>query len=609
MNHRTTRLLVVSALGLLAFIFFFENPRTPGKSGSADGRPRLAPFLPAAVTAIEVLPRTNLLIRVERTTNGPWRMTLPDPYEAQQDILDHFVEKLSEWTVQTTIPAGEIVSQQGGLAAFGLDVPSARIVLFEGSRRREFRLGATSPLGRQMYVQEVGADVVSVVDVTLRKWMPSHQDEWKNRSVAVFDRTKVDRIEARSEGAFYELVLNPTNRQWRLSKPFGARANPMRVETLLQFIGEARVAGFAHGMTALDLDAPGQNPPSLDLVFSQGTNVLGALEFGGSPSNRADLVFARRTSETNVFLVPRELADHFRPPHTRFRETRLTPFEPVEATAIEVRAAEAFAVRKDTNGTWKIEGAQSLAADPALVRQTLDSLATMEAVEFVQEVVADFNQFGLGDSNFQYTIRGSAEAGILAQLQLGRTNPSGGRYVRRTDEPSLYSVRQSDAIQLPQWSYELRDRNLWRFDMEAVTNVIISYQGQQRRIARSPGGGWAAWPAYASITVPLWEECLHRLGKLQVLAWVPGGESSQAKLGFSEVAHQLTIETRGGEEARSFTLNFGHLSPWNTPYATTMLEGHARSFGIPGTFYDLYELVLRELKLLSPAPGPNGAQP
>ncbi|MBM3822833.1 MAG: DUF4340 domain-containing protein [Verrucomicrobia bacterium] len=609
MNTRSTRWLVAAALGLFAYIFFFERGSPSLDPGASPDRARLLRVQPGAVTALEVTFPTNALIRVERGTNGAWWMMLPDRYPAQSETINTLLERLSQLDILTSIPAREIITKPGGLAAFGLEQPPIRLALFEGDRRVEWRLGGASPLGQRLYVQQVGSDSVAVVDSALRKWMPGHADEWKDRSLVSFDRNRLDRIEARSEGSFYELQRDPTNRTWRLSKPFVARANSLRVDALVQLMADSRVAGFTHGMTSIDLESPNQQPLPLDLIFAQGTNALGGLRFGGSPTNRPDLVFASAAGGTNVVLVPRELADQFRPPHTRFRETRLSPFDAGGATALEVRSAETFSARRGPQGSWTVEGSTSFPGDPILIRAALDTLATLEVTEFVQEVVGDFGQFGLGSNHVQYTVRGNGGSTTLAQIQLGVTNQVSGRFARRTDEPSLYSIRQSDANQLPQWAYELRDRSLWKFATNAVIQATISYQGQQRRISRGPDGNWAAWPANAQVVAPLWEECLFRLGNLQALTWIPGGNEVRNRLGFAEVAHQLTVEVRLGDKTQSHTLNFGHLSPWNTPFATTMLEGEARAFGIPNSFYDLYEQILRDLKLLGAGSNGPGTKP
>lgn len=604
MSTRSTRFLVVAALALLGYILVFERRLAPAGPQATENIALLPGLRPEAVTALEITVRTNQLMRAQRPAGGPWVITLPDPYPAQQEPIEALLRGLSSATLRTAISARDLMQQQGGPAAFGLEVPPARITLFEGSRRSELRIGAQSPLGKQLYVQRVGSDGAGVVEARLLTLLPENQDDWKDRSLANFERGAVDRLEARSEGAFYELQLDATNHQWRLTKPFPARANPMRVEALIRLIGEARVSGFVQDPAGIDLDSPGLHPPALELILGKGTNVVAAIRFGGAPSNRADTVYARIAPRTNVVLVSKEIAEHFRPPHTRFRETRLAPFDPAEATQIEVAGVESFTLKRQAAGGWTLQAPEPLAADPALVQRMLETLAGLQISDFVQEVVGDYSLFGLGPTNGQYTIRtGSANTAAI-QLQLGKSYQGNRVYARRADEPSLYAVRQSDALQLPQYAYELRERQLWKFAPEEVVSVSISYRGQARKISRGPGGAWLVTPAYVTTTPALFDECLFRLGQLQALAWVARGEDKLPKLGFADVAHQLSIEVRQGEKTQIHTLNFGHASPWNTPYAAATLDGQPQIFGVPSSVYDPYELVLRELKLVSPSPTP-----
>ena len=180
---------------------------------------------------------------------------------------------------------------------------------------------------------------------------------------------------------------------------------------------------------------------------------------------------------------------------------------------------------------------------------------------------------------------------------------SGNRvYARRTDESTLYAIRQVDAMQFPTEAFELRDRKLWQFNPPQVLSVSVSYKGQSRKISRGPGGGWVTSPAYAAVTPAILDETLLQFGQLQALAWVARGESNRTTFGFSDVAHQLSIEVKSGDKSVTLTLNFGQISPWNSPYASTTIGGETLVFGISAKVYDLYELVLRELRLVSTTP-------
>jgi hypothetical protein len=76
MKRSATRWLVLLALGLFLFIFFFER-RQPGTEGIQERAARVLPdFLAAEATGLDVTSSSNVSVRVERT-NEAWQLRSP----------------------------------------------------------------------------------------------------------------------------------------------------------------------------------------------------------------------------------------------------------------------------------------------------------------------------------------------------------------------------------------------------------------------------------------------------------------------------------------------------------------------------------------------------
>src|SRR4029077_19472348 len=89
MNSRTTWWLVTLAVGLSAFIFFYE--RHLGGPGRAAQPDLLLPgFNPKSITSVEVM-RSNQVIRVVRT-NNLWYLASPVSYPAQPERIEQLLE-------------------------------------------------------------------------------------------------------------------------------------------------------------------------------------------------------------------------------------------------------------------------------------------------------------------------------------------------------------------------------------------------------------------------------------------------------------------------------------------------------------------------------------
>ncbi|HVY70894.1 MAG TPA: DUF4340 domain-containing protein [Verrucomicrobiae bacterium] len=608
MTPKSTRYLVVVALGLLAYIFFFERHRpTMEERAVASGR-LLANFDPAKVTSVELNLGTNQLVRVERA-GEEWRMTLPVVFPADSSAVNGLLETLASLNRHTSISAREVMQQPGGESAYGIAPARATIVAQAGDRRIEVLVGNKVIPGEQVYVKLLGGSGIEVTEAALAARLPATADGWRSRALVNIGSQLIDRLAARAGVAFYELQADFTNNLWRLAQPLPARANSGEVEVALQQLGAARIQGFVSDLPKPDLDAYGLSTPSLQLSLGRGSNVLWSVAFGNTLTNKPDLVYAQLPGG-NVVTVEKSVADSFRPrpPVTRFRETRLINVPTNSLDLIEVRAKESFALQRQTNGSWRMIRPVEFAVDPFLLGWFVHTLNHLEVMEFVRDVVPDFTPYGFTTNCPQYTLfstrtNGGASTNVaLAQIQLGsRTNNS--VLARRTDESSVYGLSYLDAFNLPQFPYQLRDRHIWSFTTNEVLSLTVSFHGQTRRVTRNATGQWIS-PGANPLIGPMAEEVAYRLGRLEADRWTGRGMDVLPAFGFDKAAHQVTVEVKVGEKVESRVLQFGAISPLRTPYAAVLLDGQPAVFVLASDIYNPYEIFLGGLNL----PAGDGAR-
>ena len=611
MNWKTTGWLVALTGALGAFVWFIE-PHLPHSGGRDAGpRPLLADFHPPAVTSIEVI-RSNLVLRADRT-NGLWHLRLPAPQPARQLRLDQLLAAVDLLTRDAVLTDSEALSRPQAAAEFGLSPPLATVVLHQNGRRRELLVGSRTLGGDQVYLQLVGTPGIYFAPALLAEALPAGVNDWRDTALLPLKELAFNRVEVRSTPPHgFELQLNPTNQLWHLTKPAPARADLLRVGLLFQQLQSAEIARFVADTPGFDLEAAGLQPPVLELVLAQNTNTLLAVQFGRSPTNEPALVYARRPSLTNVVLVPREFLDQLRVSARDFLDRRLIAFNFADVDSIEVRGAESFTLRRQTNASWRVVAPTDFAADPDTVQEFLASLGELRIGEFEKDVVTDrdFAAYGLAPPRRQYTLTASQPLAVgftnrpLAQIDFG-SNTVEKVYARRADENSLYSVSPLQTQRLPTAAFQFRDRSLWAFAPTNVTSLTIMFHGQTRKILRGPSGEWTLAAAYkGQLNTLVIEPLLEALGQLKAEFWVAQGTELRTALGFPDAAHQVQIEL-GGEKPQTLVVDFGRFSAARRPYASAAIGGQPMIFEFPLRTYDLYEYLRRDLFLsVSAAPAP-----
>ena len=607
MNTKTTKWLVLTAVALFLFIVFFER-RTEETSTVPAKLARLFPDLkPALVTQVEVA-FDKLTLRALRT-NEAWLLTEPLNYPALATPIEALARATAELRWRTLIPEATWQAQPGGLTNYGLNPPRAVLRLQFGNDRTELRLGSRTAIGNEFYARLGDSNAIHVVEAALLDQLPRSSTDWRSPAFLDLAGVNFNRVNIRIGPRQLELQRDATNQLWRLTAPQPTkRADNPRFEQLLEHLQRWPVQQFVSDDPQVDPDPFGLLTPEAELSFANGTNRLLAVQFGKSPTNDATLVFARRLSHTNIVAVPRAWLEPLRAPYWDFAEHHLLdPLPAAGVDVIEIQGDDHFALRRQTNDTWRVVEPLNFAADTNIVSDLLRGLAQLEAVELAKEVVTDFAAYGLASPLRRFTLltartnaAGVSTNQILAQLDFG-TREKDRIFARRHDESSVYVVPRGDAERLPAALFQMRDRQIWNFPSTNALAVTITQQGREKRIARNAAGEWANTNGPLDlVTAAALEETLHRLGQLRAESWVSQGTNRLAIYGFTNVAHKISIQVNGGSTPRTHTVEFGRWSPARRPYAAVVFDGQPVIFECPPRLY--VDFVAPYLSVAPPPP-------
>jgi hypothetical protein len=586
---------MATAAALLAFILVFE--RNGGPADRTGAALKVFPSLtPAQVTKIEIV-TAQQTVRVERT-NLVWKLTSPVVYPARSRQIEAFLEACAQAEARTSIDARDLRSQPRGLADYGLSPPVATVIFHLGNERRELRLGLPSPVGDSLYAQRAGDEGVLVVDASFVGQFPKYAHDWREPALVSLEGLSFNRVEVRSGGRGFEVTRDPLTQLWQITRPPPLkRADNAKLNLLVREMANWQIAQFVSDDPAADLQPFGLNPPQAELIVGQGTNDLVTVQFGASPTNAPQLVFARRLSHTNIVLAPRNWLDALTQPHEAFRDRRLLAFLPDSVHQVAVQGASPFTLQRTTNGAWRALNDTNFVADPELVAAFLDSIYDLEIADFEKDVVtdADLAAFGLAPPVTQITLLGQLPANALAatnpvlgQILLGTGTSPNRVAVRRADESSVYGVPTSLIRRLPQSLVELRDRGLWNFTLEHVVSLTAARPGAPlRRLNRTPDGTWQfAADSYGSFEPLIVEEMVTRLGLARAERWVARGTDQPARFGVPEAGLRLELELRSAAGTRRLTLEFGARTAGGNRYAVTEIDGQPMVFEFPGKLFD-----------------------
>lgn len=582
MNSKTTVVWFVIAAALALFIFALQHFLRPAIGAASVVLPQLNP---AEVTGIQVFSASAPEISVVRT-NGNWFLDKPLVYPAQTAIIESLLDALQKMVPAPRLTAAEM--RQYPDAEFGFDKPLTLIVQADGARWQLLIGNKTAP-GNQVYLRVEGVDGAFVVDADWLKWIPHSANDWRDTSLVDVGANNFNSIVMTNGmlGLVIELHRDPTNHLWRMVQPLQARADTSHVNDALRQLQTARVTQFVTDDPKVELSTYGLRPAEMDLWLGTETNLVSGLHFGQSVPDDAAQIYAKRAGWNAILKTAKEpLAPWFGAVNS-FRDTNLLELTAIPGE-IETRfqnTNDNFILRRQGTNDWTLVGAK-FSADAENAQTFIRDLADLHIADFVKDVVtpADWATYGLDNPTEQIILHATAgDTNPFVQLNFGNT-VSNKVFVRRSDEPFVYAITWPEFHHLPEGTWELRDRHVWNFNTNDVTQITIHQSGKTRQIIRNGMNKWSLAPGSSgSIEGANIEQAVQQLSQLTALGWLGVNYEKPEDLGFAPDNLEITVELKGGKK---YTVNFGVEVP-SQKSATAMvtLEGNRWAFVMTPEIY------------------------
>jgi len=597
------------AVALVLFIVFVER-----KGGDPDANAVATTLLPgfqrSRVTGLELLQTNQPPIRL-RKQDGLWALDAPLHYPAQTYAAERWLLLLEQakWVVRLT---PEDLSNQGAhLSDFGLAPSQLLVQVHQEGQTIELRLGNRMAVGRQFYIQVGDQPDVFVTDSQLLETLPATARDWRDpalfsfASIAVGNKVNFDRIESSGSNSAFNYTLQPDPRtgHWRVTRPVAARGDRSKIERFLGTIYQWQVEEFVTDDPGTNLTVFGLQMPEQQLAIGRGTNDLLTVQFGSSPADRPDLIYARLLRHTNIVLTARTNLDRLRVPAAFWRDHLLLHLETNRIEEIVGSAGSSnslYRIRRQTNGAWELIEPELLPADSELVAQFFEGMSSIE-VDFEKDVVTDFTPYGLVEPPRQFSFlswTNGVATNYYPSVSFG-TNTTGNAFARRSDEQTVYSIHSNVFFGLPLAHWQWRDRKVWSFTTNEVVRVKIWHEGRTREVLRGPEGRWELAPGSTGVLDLSFDEAIYQMGSLQAnrWIWVGQGELGRRAFGFeSNRVHRLAIELSRGGILQTNTVEFGGSSSEGLPYAAvTFGDERTWFFEFPPVLY--YQFVKSSLSL------------
>jgi hypothetical protein len=317
---------------------------------------------------------------------------------------------------------------------------------------------------------------ISYVFLYEKKQMP--QEEWEKLQKKVipdFKSSLVNKVELNNEWGKILLEKNENN-FWYIVEPKKLRADNSEINSILsEFEYMNKVGSFKQeGNKPFDLEDYGLDVPKTSITMF--TNVPAKRDkiqiagpkdkytvFVGQKLAAGDNVYIKLDTSDEVIVVPGTLSDKVNKHILELRSKWVFSFDKEAVDNLQIKTDEFNIVCNRKGSFWKINEPVKDLADLQKIKDILGKFKNLqiEPTDFLpEEEEENLAKFGLESPQYTVTIQ---EKDITQSVIFGYSLDN-KVYAKRTDESTIFLLKDTILIDLSKKPNDLRDRKVVRFD-------------------------------------------------------------------------------------------------------------------------------------------------
>jgi len=602
MNWRTTVALAVIALGVFAYLRFFEI-KQPGTEEATRQAQNVLNFDREKINGI-VIQNGDERIEMRRRDNK-WRLETPIKDQADNSFIENLLSDLENWQKDATISAREIDANKNGLNEYGLNKPKLRLKLIGQDKSPEILFGKDAALEGRMYIRFANSKEAFLAGQSIRKDIDRKPEEIRDRKLTDLIMAHISRVVLKTPAGEMELLKK--GEHWDIVKPLRARGDDQKISDLIAQVTTARIQQFVaddHG----DLHPYGlAEPRGAITLFSPEIKQGQLLQVGGVPEKNKDQTYVRFAPRGSVYTLPKKIEEILNTKPDDLRDRHLVRIDTNILDRITIDAqgkGKTVLARKGEN--WTIASRMNTPANSGEVQRLLDALQNEQVTRFVEDVASNLPKYGLDKPQLQLTFSSFAsentaetKAGeqAFATVAFGKVDGD-SVYARLIDEPFVVAVRRSLLDQILtdplQWQalsiFEIRPEQIHR--LSVVTDKELSLE-------RDGSNQWHWLRGGGEIDQTDVQSLLNTLSSLHAVRWLGVTTPQQ---GF-EKPQVVVIFTTSPDNKGSHKLAIGGGTGDGAWCAR--VDGREGTFAISSTDLTALKLPLVRQTTASPSPTPS----
>jgi len=390
------------------------------------------------------------LIAVESEGDKGWKMVAPLEAKADKTKVNDLISTINGAKVKEFID-----DTPQDLVKYGLNPPRWRLSFFIGDDRAEksLLLGDEDTAKGGVHAKRGAMDHVFLVETKLLEKIPQDAGDWRDRMLMAFKREEVEKVEIRTGDdttavACVDHCGQIPDDRWQIKQPMEAKADAVKVRTLLRSLEELKVKTFVAEM-AEDLTPYGLANPAAQISIWRKENTDPITVLLGREDADKGGYYLKLAERPAVYLIDTKDYSDLVKKAPDLRDRKLLAFKARDVRKLEIKHADGEVVIEGDGESWSQIKPAKAKLDAYKVRSLLWKLEDLEFKEEWKATVVAADVHGLDTPSAAVTLW-VQDGKKVDTVKLG-TKIEGKElvYAQLESSPMLYAVDAKVLADLP----------------------------------------------------------------------------------------------------------------------------------------------------------------
>jgi hypothetical protein len=390
MKFKTTLILLVVFLGLLAFILLF-NVKDVGKTKPGD---KLVDLSSDDIERI-VFKTQEETVTFKKEGKDAWLISEPIEAKADKYEVDRIANDFSSLGIDRVVE-----EEPSNLEKYG--IPEKEITLYSKGKEEPVRIlvGMENPLDQKFFAKREDETRVVLISSTHKTLLEKKIFDFREKSIFKFETDSVMGLKLRSGDIQWE--AEKKEEEWFLRKPVESLAEKSDITSLLSSLSDLKAKEFvSEAKTDEELKKFMLDAPSNTITFQM---PLENQEVTFYIQKTEDKVYATTSLSPKIIEVEDTILSKMEKDPQEMREKDVADFYTWEVNKVFVESGDlSLTVIEDDEDKWHFDSVEGEEADKDKIDEFVRKIEALQAEGFIDPPL-DLKEYGLDPPEAKVTV-------------------------------------------------------------------------------------------------------------------------------------------------------------------------------------------------------------